>query len=272
MNERFIGESGRLIDDVLKVCDMQKLSGYLLTVDFEKAFDSLNHNVLIAVLKKYGFGDDFIDWVLILFNSQESCVKNGGHSKKYFLLERGARQGDPVSADLFVLALEIFFIIIKTNSDIQGIEIFNHEFLYTAYADYTNFFVKDLNLKLKLFYLDSGLRPNLSKCEIAGIGVLKDANVALCGLKSVNLTKESIKILGVHLSYNENVENELNFCTTIKNICKVIKLWQMRHLSLEGKITIFKSLAISKIVYLALLTIVQKNVIFELKEIQNKFL
>ena len=43
-------------------------------------------------------------------------------------------------------------------------------------------------------------------------------------------------------------------------------------LSLEGKITIFKSLAISKIVYLALLSIVPKNVIFELKEIQNKFL
>ena len=46
----------------------------------------------------------------------------------------------------------------------------------------------------------------------------------------------------------------------------------MRHLSLEGKITIFKSLAISKIVYLALLTIIPKNVTFELKEIQNKFL
>ena len=76
VNERFIGESGRLIDDVLKVCDMQKLSGYLLTVDFEKAFLSLNHNFLIAVLKKYGFGDDFIDWILILFNSEESCVIN----------------------------------------------------------------------------------------------------------------------------------------------------------------------------------------------------
>ena len=44
-------KSGRLIDDVLKVCDIQKLSGYLLTVDFEKAFDFLNHKFLIAVLK-----------------------------------------------------------------------------------------------------------------------------------------------------------------------------------------------------------------------------
>ena len=96
--------------------------------------------------------------------------------------------------------------------------------------------------------------------------------MALCALKIVNLTKESIKILGVHLSCNEKLQNELNFCTTIKNVCSVIKLWRMRHLSLEGKITIFKSLAISKIVYLPLLTMVPKNVIFELKEIQNKFL
>ena len=47
--------------------------------------------------------------------------------------------------------------------------------------------------------------------------------------KSVNLTKESIKILRVHLSYNEKLQNELNFCTTIKNISNVIKLWRIRH-------------------------------------------
>ena len=61
VNERFIGESGRLIDDVIKVCDIQKISGYLLTADFERAFDSLNHEFLIAVLKRYGFGENFID-------------------------------------------------------------------------------------------------------------------------------------------------------------------------------------------------------------------
>ena len=96
--------------------------------------------------------------------------------------------------------------------------------------------------------------------------------MALCGLKSVNLAKEIITILGVHLSYNEKLQNELNFCTTIKNICIVIKLRRMRHLSLEEKMTIFKSLAVSKRVYLTLLTIIPKYVIFELKEIQNKFL
>ena len=64
-----------------------------------------------------------------------------------------------------------------------------------------------------------GLRPKFSKCEIAGIGSLKDAKVALYGLKSLDLTKDSIKILGVHISYNKRLEGDINFCMTVKNIC-----------------------------------------------------
>ena len=48
VNERFIGESGHLIGDVIKVCDIEKTSGYLLTVDFERGFDSLNQKFLIG--------------------------------------------------------------------------------------------------------------------------------------------------------------------------------------------------------------------------------
>ena len=126
VNKRFIDESSHLIDDVIKVCDIQKISGYLLTVDFRKAFDSLNHKFLIEVLKKYGFGKDFIDWIKILLRDQESCAINGGHTT-YFRLERGARKSDPISAYLFVTALELFFILIKSNKNIHGI-IFNHHF------------------------------------------------------------------------------------------------------------------------------------------------
>ena len=74
VNERFIGESGRLIDDVIKVCDIRKISGYLLTADFKKPFDSLNHKCLITVLEKYRFDEDFIDWIKVLLTNQESCV------------------------------------------------------------------------------------------------------------------------------------------------------------------------------------------------------
>ena len=63
---RCISESGRLISDVIEMADLLKLRGYLVTIDIEKAFDSLDHNFLEAVLKKQGFGPYFIDWIKIL--------------------------------------------------------------------------------------------------------------------------------------------------------------------------------------------------------------
>ena len=65
---------------------------------------------------------------------------------------------------------------------------------------------------LNQFYIVSGLHPNFSKCEIAGISLLKDAKVAvLCGLKSLDLTKESNKILGVQISHNKKLQDGINF-------------------------------------------------------------
>ena len=80
-----------------------KLEGYLLAIDFEKAFDSLNHSFLIATLEHYGFGNDFTEWIKILPKNQESCVINGGHTPKYLRLTRGARQGDSISDYVFIL-------------------------------------------------------------------------------------------------------------------------------------------------------------------------
>ena len=44
-----------------------------------------------------------------------------------------------------------------------------------------------------------GLKPNKTKCETAGIGGLNGVQVALCGMKYVNLNNETVKILGVHI-------------------------------------------------------------------------
>ena len=106
---RFIGESVRLTSDVLEYMKTSELPGYLITIDIEKAFDSVDHTFLVAVLRKCGFGDDFIRWVMIILNRQESCIMNNGHSTGYFPLSSGTRQGDPISAYLFILVMEIFY-------------------------------------------------------------------------------------------------------------------------------------------------------------------
>lgn len=73
-------------------------------------------------------------------------------------------------------------------------------------------------------------------------------------MKNVDLTKDSFKIAGVSFSYNKPIQNELKNRMTISQMQTVSKLWRMRKLSLEEKILVFKSLAISKIAYLFLLT------------------
>ena len=122
------------------------------------------------------------------------------------------------------------------------------------------------------FSLFSGLKINRSKCEIAGIGTKKGVKMALCGMKSINLKYDFIKILGVCYSYNKEVENEKNFMNHIKQIQNILKTWRMRDLSLEGKVTIFKSLAISKIVHLVLVTNIPLSTIELLIRIQKEFL
>ena len=75
-----------------------------------------------------------------------------------------------------------------------------------------------------------GLCPNFDKWEIVRIGVLKNVNVTLTGMKIVNPTQEIIKVLGVHISHNKKIQDDLNFCKIIKNLCNVIKPWRVRKL------------------------------------------
>ena len=69
----------------------------------------------------------------------------------------------------------------------------------------------------------------------------------LCGMKCIDLRKNKVKILGIHFSYNKNIENDENFIKLIKKIENILKIWRIRNLSVQGKITIFKTLAISKL-------------------------
>ena len=139
---------------------------FLVAIDIEKAFDSVNHHFLIAILEKISFGTEFIEWIKVLLNSQESCVINGGKTSKYSKLGRGTRQGDPISAYLFIIVLEAIFRIIKETSNIEGFETFQKKFIFTAYADDTTFFLKNTESVINLleifkhFTQFSSLKPN----------------------------------------------------------------------------------------------------------------
>ena len=141
---------------------------------------------MIVVLKKFGFDSNFINWIKILLTNQESCFVNSGNTTSYFKLEK--RHG-PISAYLFTTALEIIFARTKSNPNIKGLSIFNHNYLYTAYADDRMFFVN--------------YQKSIS--EVAGIGSLKGVKITVCDIKCIDITTETIKILGVYFSCNQKL-------------------------------------------------------------------
>ena len=79
-------------------------------------------------------------------------------------------------------------------------------------------------------------------------------------------------ILGIHYSYNKQLENDENFKKYIAKIDNVLKLWRARNLSLEGKIKVFKSLALFKITHLALVKIIPPSIIDQLNKTQKNFI
>ena len=249
-----------------------------MTVDIEKAFDSINHSFLMCVLKKFGFGNEFRKWIQILLKNPESCVINGGKTTLYFKLERGTRQGDPISAYLFIIALEVVFSLIKANPNIEDLHFFIHSFLYSAYADDTTFFLRNKKSATEVikmfgkFSLFSGLKINNAKCEVAGIGVKKGIKMAHCGIKCINLMDDVIKIIGIFFSYNKKLEQKKTFLNHIVKIQNILKLWKLRNLTIEGRIVVFKSLAISKLIHLALVTEIPTSTINLLTKIEMEFI
>ena len=134
---------------------------------------------MFTVLQKFGFRPNFIDWIRTLYNGAESSVPNNGHLTGCFPLERGTRQWNPISACPFFCVLEILFLQVRQNIDIQGITIDGHEIKISAYADDTKFLTINVHsIKLVLAMFDtfqefSSLKLNKEKSEACWIGLKK---------------------------------------------------------------------------------------------------
>ena len=179
---------------------------------------------------------------------------------------------------MFILCLEIYFTTFKNNKDVKSLNNFGDTFLYTAYADDKTFFLKKMgSIKklldtISLFSSFSSLKTNLSKCKVPGIGLLEGVKLPVYGIKCINLTKDAIKILGILFSHNKNIELEQNFKKIIIGIEKVLRMGQRRNLTLQGKIIIFKTLALSKFVFLGHVLLIPNEITTTIKRIQEEFL
>ena len=102
---RYIGECIRNTYDIIEYAKANNRLGLLLTIDFEKAFDSIAHSFILKALKYFGFGYSFLRWINILLTGGESCVNHCGNVTARFEVGRSCRQGDPISPYLFIICV-----------------------------------------------------------------------------------------------------------------------------------------------------------------------
>ena len=98
--------------------DKLALEGLLVTPDIAKSFHSVNHCVLLQVLQKFGYGEGIFAWIKAMLKDQESCIINGGKTKKYFKLERCAGQEIRYLCICLYLFYKYFYIRITLTSKV----------------------------------------------------------------------------------------------------------------------------------------------------------
>ena len=181
------------------------------------------------------------------------------------------RQGDPLSAYLFIIVLEILCISVRSSKDICGIKVDNEEIRLSLFAGDLTVFLKD-NLSLVNFLkliedygICSGLKINHHKSEIMLLGncssTLQQDNAVSCNLK----IKKVVKILGVHFTYD--LIEEL-----ISSIQQKLRIWRWRDLTIIGRIQIVKTFIIPIFLYRASLISVNREFVKDVNKIIFDFI
>jgi hypothetical protein len=176
LKKRFIGQNIRTILDIMGYTKLMDKEGIIAFLDFEKAFDTINWDVIYNVLLLFNLGPTFISWVKVIYKESEACVTNNGFSSPFFKLHRGVRQGFPLSAYLFIMVVELLAHKIRKSKNIKGIMIGDTEIKLVQIADDTTMFVEDSNSLqnnfnlLKAFEQYAGLRLNKMKTEAMWVG------------------------------------------------------------------------------------------------------
>ena len=269
---RYIGSNIRLVLDIIEQYKNQDDEGLLVFLDFTKAFDSVEWNFLFEVLKRFGFGETFVQWIRVLYKDPSAVVKNNGHLSSQINISRGVRQGCPVSALLFIICMEVLALCINQNDDIKGLNLTpkgGNRIKMCQYADDSTLFLKnEKELKLALDLLNrfgqvAGTKLNLSKCE--GLWLGRSGNKQEnCDLGNIKWPTNPIRYLGIYIGQNDDECMKRNWKDKIDKLDSTLKQWKTRDLTLFGKICIIKSLALSKVVYSAALLCIPDNAVKEI--------
>ncbi|GJS49220.1 RNA-directed DNA polymerase, eukaryota [Tanacetum coccineum] len=177
-----------IMNELLAWCKRKRKHALIFKVDFAKAYDSVHLDYLLDVLHAFGFGPNWCKWIQGTFTSAMASILVNESPTAEFPFFRGLKQGDPLAPFLFILVMESLHLSVAISEGVfKGIQLHGSMSIsHLFYADDAVFIGEwsDANLVslvriLNCFYLTSGLKINLQKSQVLGVGVSTNVTVSL---------------------------------------------------------------------------------------------
>nr|GEY02348.1 RNA-directed DNA polymerase, eukaryota [Tanacetum cinerariifolium] len=255
---RQIFDGRSVLNELLSWCKYKKSKALIFKIDFEKAFDLIRWDYLDVVLSNFGFGSKWRSWIQGCLNSAMGSILVNGSPTTEFKFAKGLKQRDPLSPFLFIMIMESlhlsfnnivnagFYKCIKIIKSLSLSQLF--------YADDVIFVGKWKlsNLStivnvLKWFHCASGLKINLHKSKLMGVGIPNDV---------VASTAKSIGCSTLHLPFNYlgvkvgGIMSRLNsWDDVVSKLSSRLSKWKLKTLSIGGRLTLIKSVLSSLPLY-----------------------
>ena len=200
-----------LIEKCKRVFDKKGYAGAIL-MDLSKAFDCLDHDLLLAKLDAFGFSKIALRFIHSYLTDRKHRVKVNGACSEWQEIKLGVPQGSVLGPLLFDIHIDDLFYLLK-DTDICN------------YADDTTVYVCDSlleniqnlleqdALKLSGWFFENYMKLNDDKCQLLVFGdKINNVLVTVCS----SLIKESIeeKLLGV------TIDKDLSFKNYLDSLCK----------------------------------------------------
>jgi hypothetical protein len=239
---------------VNEVIDFAKKSGracFVLKVDFEKAYDSVDWGFLEYMLRRFGFVGKWIDWIkACVFAGNLSVLVNGSPTPE-INIQRGLKQGDPLAPFLFLLVAEGFAGLMRSAVekclfDGFGVGSGGCKVSHLQYADDTIYIGEatmenmwTLKAILRGFELASGLRVNFWKSCLMGVNVSSQFLDMACHF--LNCKHGAIPFSYLGLPVGANLRRPTTWEPLIEYLKNRLRSWGNRYVSLGGRIVIINS-------------------------------
>ncbi|GJV77012.1 RNA-directed DNA polymerase, eukaryota [Tanacetum coccineum] len=269
-----------ILNEVLTWCKRKRKQAMIFKVDFAKAYDSVRWDYLMEVLQAFGFGPNWCKWVRGTLSSAMASVLINGSPSEEFAFYRGLKQGDPLAPFLFILVMEslhLSFTRTVNEGLFTGLQLNESMTIsHLFYADDAVFIgewsesnMENIVIMLKCFFLASGLKINIQKSHIMGVGVADGLIHQAASLIGCAIMKTPFRYLGV-LVGNNSLRCSA-WSDTIHKLRSRLSKWKVKTLSVGGRLTLLKSVLGASPIYNLSIYKAPITVLKEMERIRSNF-